>query len=85
MLENLKLYLSDIWELYKDTIIGHLVNSGTVDLLLHILKSWSACEVDEEKWALPMVLYFSGMMYKYYYYLGVLTIKHNEEGKEIHN
>ena len=32
-----------------------------------------------------MLLYYSGMMCKYYYRLGFLPIKHNEEGKDIHN
>ena len=61
----MKLYLPDIKESYKDTIIGHLRNSGTTDLLLRIVQYLRACAVDEEKRALPMVLYCSGMMYKY--------------------
>ena len=32
-----------------------------------------------------MVLYFSGMIYKYYSVIGCFTIKHNEEGKDILN
>ena len=32
-----------------------------------------------------MVLYCSGIMYKYYSCLGFLPIKHNQEGKDIHN
>ena len=32
-----------------------------------------------------MVLYYSHMMYKYYYSLGFSPIKHNKEGKDIHN
>ena len=44
----MKLYVSDIEELYKDTIINHLVNSDTVDLLLHIVQCWRGCAVNEE-------------------------------------
>ena len=33
----MKLYVSDIEESYKDTIVGHLINSGTEDLLVQIL------------------------------------------------
>ena len=43
----MKLYVSDIEELYRDTIIGHLINSGTAYLLLRIVECWSACAVDE--------------------------------------
>ena len=44
---NMNLYVSDIEESYKDTIISHLVNSGTVDLLLQIVQCRYACAVDE--------------------------------------
>ena len=64
------LYVSNIEEAYKDIIIGHLENSGTEDLLLHIEIVCCACAVDEERMALTMVLYCSGMMYKYYFRLG---------------
>ena len=77
--------MSNIEELYKDTIIGHLVNLGTSYLLLHIVKCWSACAVDEEKSDLPIVMHYSGMMYKYYYRLRFFPIKHNKEGKYIRN
>ena len=63
----MKVYVSDIEESYKDTIIDHLRNSGTAYLLLQIVKCWRAFEVDEEKRALPMVFYCSFRMYKYYY------------------
>ena len=43
----MKIYVSDFDKSYKDTIIGHLGNSGTVDLLLHILQFWSACALDK--------------------------------------
>ena len=66
----MNLYASDIEESYKDKIIYHLGNSGTADLLLHILKCWRAGAVDEEKQYLSMVLYCSDMMYKYYSRLG---------------
>ena len=36
-IENMKLYVPNIEESYKDKIIGNLVNSGTSYLLLHIL------------------------------------------------
>ena len=44
---NMKLYMPDIEEYYKNTIIGHMVNPGTVDLLLLILQCWRACTVNE--------------------------------------
>ena len=81
----MKFYVYNIEESCKEAIIGHLGNSGTADLLLHIVLYWSACEADEEKWSLPMVLYCSDMMYTYYYRLGFYPIKNNEEGKNIHN
>ena len=62
-LENMKLYVSDIEESYKDTIIGHLGNSGTEDLLLHVEKCWRSCAINEENISSPMVLYCSHMMY----------------------
>ena len=81
----MKLYISDVEESYKDTIIGHLGNLRIEDLLLHIVYCWSLCAFDEDKLYLPMVLYRSGMIYKYYSLLGVFPIKHIEEGKDIHN
>ena len=45
------IYVSNIEESYKDTILGHLGNSGTSYLLLYIVKCWCACAVDEDKWA----------------------------------
>ena len=77
-------YVSDIVESYKDTIISHLVDSGTSDLLLQILKCWCEFVGDEYNWYLPAVIYCSGMFYKYYSCLSFLPIKHNEEGKYIH-
>ena len=62
----MKLYVSDIKELYKYTIIGHLVNSGPEYLLLHIVHCCIACVVNEESNALHMVLYCLHMMYKRY-------------------
>ena len=46
-----------IVESYKDTIIGFFGNEGTADLLLHIVQCRCTCEVDEENWALPVVLF----------------------------
>ena len=66
----MKLYVSDIEESFKDTFIGHLGNSGTSDLVLHTVQCWRVCSVDEENRALPMVLYCSGMIYKYDFHLG---------------
>ena len=45
-LSKMKLYVSVIEESYKVTTFGHLVNSGTAYLLLHIVQCWRACEVD---------------------------------------
>ena len=44
---NMKLYVSDIEESYKYTIIGHLGNSGPEYLLLHIVLWWRECAVNE--------------------------------------
>ena len=81
----MKLYVFNVEESYKHTIIGHLVSSGTSYLLLHIVHCWRACTVYKEKRYLPMVPYFSNRVYKYYSCLGRFKIKHNEEGKCIHN
>ena len=77
----MNIYVSEIEVSYKDTILGHLGNSGTSYLLLYIVKCWCACAVDEDKWARPMVIYYSVMMYKYYYCIIFTPIKHNKEGK----
>ena len=37
-ISNMNLYVYNIQESYKDTIIGHPVNSGAVDLLLRIVQ-----------------------------------------------
>ena len=81
----MKLYVSNIEESYKDTVIGYLGNSGTEDLSLHIIQCWFSCVVGKEKRSLPMVLYCSVIIYKYYSRLGFIPIKHNEEGGNIHN
>ena len=52
----MNIYVSDIEESYKDTIIGNTGNSVIEDLLLQILQCWCSCAVDEEKWDLPMFL-----------------------------
>ena len=41
-LANTKIYVSDIEELYKDLIVGILVDSRTSDLIVHIVKYWRA-------------------------------------------
>ena len=81
----MNIYVSNIEEPYKDTIIGHLVNSGTADLLLHKVQCWCSCAVDEDKRALPMVIYCSDMIYNYYSCLDFPPTKNNTEGKDIHN
>ena len=47
-LKYMKAYLSKIVESYKNTTISFLGNSGTTDLLLHIVQFWCACEFDED-------------------------------------
>ena len=44
---NMKLYVYDIEESDKETIIGCLGYLGTADVLLHIVQCWIACEVNE--------------------------------------
>ena len=66
-------------------IIVHVINSGTADLLLHIVQCWRVCEANQENQSLPLILYSLQMMYKYYFRLGFPPIKHNKEGKDIHN
>ena len=50
----MKLYVYNIVESYKDSIIGHLGNVGASDLLLHIVQCCSLCAVGEENWDPPM-------------------------------
>ena len=64
-----------IVESYKDTNIGHLLNVGTVYLLLSIVQCWRLCGVDRENRDLPMFLHCYGIMYKYYLHLGFIPIK----------
>ena len=52
----MKLYVSNIEESYKDTIIGQMRSLVTSYLLLHIVQSGRACVVDKEKRSLPMVM-----------------------------
>ena len=52
----MELYVSNILDSYKDTIIGHFGNISTADFSVYIVKSWRACTVDEENFSLPMVL-----------------------------
>ena len=54
-MESMKMFVSDIKESYKYTIIGHMENSDGSYLLLHIVQCWRACAVNEEKRVLPMV------------------------------
>ena len=44
----MKLYVYDIEESYKDTIIVNLIHSGREGLLLHIVQYWHACTFSEE-------------------------------------
>ena len=39
----------------------------------------------KENWVIFLVLYRSVMMHKYYSCIGFSAIKHNEDGKDIHN
>ena len=55
-IEKMMIYVSNIVEIYKGVIIGHLGNSGRVDLLLHIVQCWIACAVNEGNWDLTVVL-----------------------------
>ena len=55
-ISNMKLYLSNIYESYKDIIIFYLVNLGTGDLSLHIVNFCIACAVDEDKQSINMFL-----------------------------
>ena len=71
----MNLYVSHIEESYKDTVIDILGNSGTSDLLLHIVTCWTSCAVNEENEGTTTVLYCSRMMYKYYDRLDFLPIK----------
>ena len=82
-MKNLKPYVSDILESYKDTRVVILGNTGTVYFLLQIVQCRSACAVDDDNWSLPVVLYCSEIMYKYYSHIGFLLIKHDEEGNDI--
>ena len=41
----MKLFVSDIEESYRYTIIGYMVHSVTEDLLFHVVQYWFACEV----------------------------------------
>ena len=53
----MKLYMSGVEGSYKYIIVGNLRNSGTADLSLHVVQCWRSCAVNEENWALPLVLY----------------------------
>ena len=72
--ENMKLYVYNIEESYEYTIIVNLVNSGTTNLILHIVQCLHACSVNEENKTIPLVPYCSNMMYKYNDRLGFLII-----------
>ena len=77
-LTSMNPYVSDIVKSYKNTVIGYLQNAGTSHFLLHIVQCYHACEFDEDNQSLPVVIYCSDMMYKYYSSIGFLPIKHNE-------
>ena len=74
----MKVYVFDNEESYKCKIIGHLGNSVTAYVLLHIVQCWHECAVIEEDQAIPVVMYCSHMMYEYYSHLGFFPIKHND-------
>ena len=46
-LANMNLYVSNILEYYKDTIIGHYRSSGIEELLLQIVYFWCPCAVEK--------------------------------------
>ena len=52
----MKFYVSDVVESYKETIIVHLGNIGTTDLVLHIVQCWRAYAGDKENWDISIVL-----------------------------
>ena len=81
----MNLYVSNIEEWYKDTIIVHMGNSDTAYLLLHIVQCWCAWAVNKETQALPMVLYCSHMVYKYYSFIGFPPINTQWGRETIHN
>ena len=53
---NVKLYVSNIVELNKDAIIGHMGNLGTSYFLRYIVQYWSVCAVDEDNQDLTMLM-----------------------------
>ena len=62
-LSNMKLYVYNILESYRDTIIDNMGNSDIENFLLHMVQCWCACAVVEYNRDLPMVLHCSGIMY----------------------
>ena len=60
-----------------------MINSGTEDLLLHIVQFWRACTVTEENRDPPMVIYCSHMTHRDYSRLGLPPIK--KQGRKINS
>ena len=52
-------------------------------MLLCRVHCWSASKIDKDNWSLPVILYCSAMMYKYYSFLVFILVKHNEKVKYI--
>ena len=64
----MKIYVSDIVELYKDMVIFPLVNSSTIYLSLHIVQCWHTCVLNNEQTRyLPVILYYYVVAYLYYF------------------
>ena len=57
-LANMKIYVSYMVELYKDTIICSLSTAVPAELLLHMVQCCHASTVDEDIQALPVVIYY---------------------------
>ena len=58
---------------------------STIYLFLHILQCWSKCDLQNgQHWSLPMVPYWSSVIYYYYYCIVFVIIKHNGKVNEIH-
>ena len=84
-MENMNTSVSVIVESNKDTIVRHLGNSDKSYVLFQILYCWHVFAVDKDNWYLTIVLGCSDMMHKHYSRIDFFPIKHNTEGKYIHN
>ena len=55
-MENSKHFVPEIVESYKYETIHLGGNSGTYNLLIHIVQCWFECSVDDHNQALPVVV-----------------------------